>query len=61
MGLAGVGDKQAGNGNRMAGRIPKKSISDWIEAGQRMLVDEGIAGLKVDWLASRLGVSRGGF
>lgn len=45
----------------MAGRTPKNTIKDWIEAGQRMLVDEGIAGLKVDRLASRLGVSRGGF
>jgi len=45
----------------MAGRTPKNTASDWIEAGQRMLVDEGIAGLKVDRLASRLGVSRGGF
>ena len=45
----------------MAGRTPKNSAEDWIAAGQRMLVDEGIAGLKVDRLASRLGVSRGGF
>ncbi|HWV61487.1 MAG TPA: TetR/AcrR family transcriptional regulator [Sphingopyxis sp.] len=45
----------------MAGRTPKNTASDWIDAGQRMLVDEGIAGLKVDRLASRLGVSRGGF
>ena len=45
----------------MAGRTPKNSAQDWIDAGQRMLVDEGIAGLKVDRLAIRLGVSRGGF
>ncbi|MBE1529923.1 AcrR family transcriptional regulator [Sphingopyxis sp. OAS728] len=45
----------------MAGRTPKNSVEDWIAAGQRMLVDDGIAGLKVDRLASRLGVSRGGF
>ena len=45
----------------MAGRTPKNTASDWIDAGQRMLVDEGIAKLKVDRLASRLGVSRGGF
>lgn len=45
----------------MAGRTPKNTVNDWIKAGQRMLVDEGIAGLKVDRLASRLGVSRGGF
>lgn len=45
----------------MAGRSPKNTAQDWIDAGQRMLIDEGIAGLKVDRLASRLGVSRGGF
>lgn len=45
----------------MAGRTPKNTASDWIDAGRRMLVDEGIAKLKVDRLASRLGVSRGGF
>jgi len=45
----------------MAGRIPKNTVQDWIEAAQRTLVDEGIAGLKVDRLASRLGVTRGGF
>ncbi len=44
----------------MAGRIPKNTVNDWIDAGQRMLVDEGIGGLKADRLASRLGVSRGG-
>lgn len=45
----------------MAGRTPKNTAMDWIAAGQRILVDEGIVGLKVDRLASRLGVSRGGF
>lgn len=45
----------------MAGRTPKNTARDWIDAGQHMLVDEGIVGLKVDRLASRLGVSRGGF
>jgi AcrR family transcriptional regulator len=45
----------------MVGRTPKNTIQDWIEAAKRMLVDEGIAGLKVDRLANRLGVTRGGF
>ncbi|WP_158500031.1 TetR/AcrR family transcriptional regulator [Sphingopyxis macrogoltabida] len=45
----------------MAGRTPKNTVQDWIEAAQRTLVDEGIAGLKVDRLANRLGVTRGGF
>src|SRR3546814_18764042 len=45
----------------MAGRTPKNTVQDWIEAAKRMLVEEGIAGLKVDRLANRLGVTRGGF
>jgi len=45
----------------MVGRTPKNTIQDWIEAAKRMLVEEGISGLKVDRLANRLGVTRGGF
>ena len=45
----------------MVGRTPKNTVQDWIEAAQRTLVDEGISGLKVDRLANRLGVTRGGF
>lgn len=45
----------------MAGRTPKNTVEDWVEAALRTLVDEGIAGVKVDRLASRLGVTRGGF
>lgn len=45
----------------MVGRTPKNTIQDWIDAATRMLVDEGIAGLKIDRLANRLGVTRGGF
>ena len=45
----------------MVGRTPKNTAQDWIDGAKRMLVDEGIAGLKVDRLANRLGVTRGGF
>lgn len=45
----------------MVGRTPKNTVQDWISAAQRTLIDEGIAGLKVDRLANRLGVTRGGF
>lgn len=45
----------------MAGRTPKNTLQDWIAAAKRTLVDEGVAGLKVDRLANRLGVTRGGF
>src|SRR3546814_1193282 len=44
----------------MVGRTPKNTVQDWIEAAQRTLIDEGISGLKVDRLAKRLGVTRGG-
>ncbi|MDX8356514.1 TetR/AcrR family transcriptional regulator [Sphingopyxis terrae] len=33
----------------------------WIETGRRILVEEGAAEVKIDRLAKRLGVSRGGF
>jgi AcrR family transcriptional regulator len=39
----------------------KKTAQDWIEAGRLALIEEGVAGLKVDRLAHRLGVSRGSF
>lgn len=45
----------------MAGRTPKNRVRDWIETAQRTLIDEGVAGLKIDRLAKRLGVTRGGF
>jgi len=45
----------------MVGRTPKNTVQDWIETAQRTLIDEGISGLKVDRLAKRLGVTRGGF
>lgn len=45
----------------MVGRTPKNTVQDWIETAQRTLVDEGVAGLKIDRLANRLGVTRGGF
>ncbi|BBE33416.1 TetR family transcriptional regulator [Sphingosinicella microcystinivorans] len=43
------------------GKEPKFSAEDWVEVAKRVLVEEGIAGVKVDRLATRLGVTRGGF
>lgn len=45
----------------MAGRLPKVSIETWLETARRILIDDGIVGLKVDRIAQRLGVTRGGF
>lgn len=45
----------------MAGRLPKVSAETWVETARRALVEEGISGVKVDRLAQRLGVTRGGF
>lgn len=33
----------------------------WVETARRALIEEGVVGLKVDRLATRLGVTRGGF
>jgi AcrR family transcriptional regulator len=33
----------------------------WIETARKVLIEEGISGVKVDRLAKRLGVTRGGF
>ena len=45
----------------MPGRTQKVSSETWVETARRVLVEEGIAGVKVDRLAQRLGVTRGGF
>jgi AcrR family transcriptional regulator len=45
----------------MAGRTVKISVSTWIDTARLSLIDEGIGGVKIDRLASRLGVTRGGF
>lgn len=45
----------------MANLVPKTPPSTWIAAARRTLVEEGIQGVKVDRLAQRLGVTRGGF
>lgn len=39
-------------------KVPRET---WIETARRVLIEEGIAGVKVDRLANRLGVTRGGF
>lgn len=45
----------------MAGRPVKISAEQWVETARQALVEEGIAGVKIEHLAQRLGVSRGGF
>jgi AcrR family transcriptional regulator len=42
-------------------RTPKTPVSAWIDEARAALVEEGISGVKVDRLAARLGVTRGGF
>ena len=44
----------------MAGRIPKTTKQDWINAARRALIEDGVAGINLDRLAGRLKVSRGG-
>jgi AcrR family transcriptional regulator len=37
------------------------SADDWIAGGLQLLADEGVAGVKIDALAARLGVTKGSF
>jgi AcrR family transcriptional regulator len=45
----------------MAGRTAKIAPDVWVDAARRSLIDEGVAAVKVDRIANRLGVTRGGF
>lgn len=45
----------------MANLVPKTPPGTWILTARKTLVEEGIQGVKVDRLAQRLGVTRGGF
>lgn len=45
----------------MANLVPKVPAEKWIAVARRSLIDEGIDAVKVDRLAQRIGVSRGGF
>jgi AcrR family transcriptional regulator len=55
--IAAFRDRKSG----MAGRTPKVTAETWIDTARRSLIEDGIAAVKVDRLASRLGVTRGGF
>lgn len=39
----------------------KVSREEWVAAARRMLIDQGVAAVKIDTLARQLGVTRGGF
>ena len=45
----------------MANLVPKVSAEQWLAMARQALVEEGIDAVKVDRLAQRIGVSRGGF
>lgn len=45
----------------MANLVPKTSAETWVATARDVLVEEGIDAVKVDRLAQRLGVTRGGF
>jgi AcrR family transcriptional regulator len=45
----------------MPNLIPKVPADTWLATARAVLVEEGIAAVKVDSLARRLGVTRGGF
>ena len=46
---------------RRSGTRSRLRSDDWLNAGLRLLADEGLAGVKIDVLASRLGVTKGSF
>jgi AcrR family transcriptional regulator len=39
----------------------RRSADDWIELGFRLLAEEGLAGIKIDRLCGRMGVTKGSF
>lgn len=45
----------------MANLVPKVPAEQWIAEARQALIEEGVEGVKVDRLANRIGVSRGGF
>jgi AcrR family transcriptional regulator len=45
----------------MANLIPKVPTEQWVAVAREALIEEGIEAVKVDRLAQRIGVSRGGF
>jgi AcrR family transcriptional regulator len=45
----------------MANLIPKTPPETWVATARKALIEEGVQGVKVDRLAQRLGVTRGGF
>ena len=45
----------------MAGRPTKVEQQTWVTTARNALVEDGVPGLKIDRLAQRLGVTRGGF
>ena len=44
-----------------SGARTRLTADDWLNAGLRLLADEGLAGVKIDVLATRLGVTKGSF
>lgn len=46
---------------RSIGRAVKVPADVWVDTARRALIEEGIASVRVDRLAQRLGVTRGGF
>lgn len=45
----------------MAGSVAKIPAEMWIKTAIKVMIEEGIASVKIDRLANRLGVTRGGF
>lgn len=48
-------------GRRVQGKQPPLGRQIWLDTARRALIEEGTAGVEINKLARRLGVSRGGF
>jgi AcrR family transcriptional regulator len=44
-----------------SGARSRLNAEDWLNAGLKLLADDGLAGVKIDVLAGRLGVTKGSF
>ncbi len=41
--------------------VTRLTASDWVDVGFAVLREDGIQGVKIDWMAERLGVTKGSF
>ncbi len=45
----------------MATSTPRRTVEDWVQAGLKLLAEEGLHAVKIDRLCQGLGVTKGCF